>query len=63
MLQLIAYNQNNNAEYYLDIDKDESISLNFAVSEIKDFSTRHNAKFALIPCHRLKVIYTLTQLI
>lgn len=44
MLQLIAYNQTNNSEYYLDIDSTENISLNFAVSEIKDFSSRKSSR-------------------
>ena len=43
MLQLIAYSQNDNTPTYLDIDKDEDISLNFAVSEIQDFSTRKSS--------------------
>ena len=43
MLQLIAYSQDDNTPTYLDIDTDEDISLNFAVSEIQDFSTRKSS--------------------
>lgn len=44
MIQLAAYNQSNNLKEYLDIDEGENISLNFAVSEIKDFSTRESSR-------------------
>ena len=44
MLQLIAYNQTNNAKHYLDVDANENISLNFSVSEIRDFSTRKSSR-------------------
>jgi hypothetical protein len=43
MIQLIAYEQSTETPYYLDIDSDEDISLNFSVSEIKDFSTRKSS--------------------
>lgn len=44
MIQLIAYNQSSDSPTYLDIDEDEDISLNFAVSEVKDFSTRKSSR-------------------
>lgn len=44
MIQLIAYNQSSESPTYLDIDEDEDISLSFAVSEVKDFSTRKSSR-------------------
>ena len=43
MIQLIAYEQSTETPYYLDIDSDEDISLNFQVSEVQDFSTRKSS--------------------
>ena len=44
MLQLIAKNQINQKQIYLDVDSEEDISLDFAVSEVKDFSSRQSSR-------------------
>ena len=43
MVNLIAYTQDNDTPVYLDLNGDETISLNYSASEIQDITARNSA--------------------